>query len=471
MRDYLIFIPELYTLAVALVFLVLAMARPDHRRDQTVAVLAAGVGVLVCLTGVFFRGELFFDTYRVDLFSQVFKVMLLTGLFFVLVMCKELEGVAESFRSEFYLLLFVCTLSMMMLVSSVHLLTVYVALELSSYSLYILVFLRKERELGAPAGIQYFLMGATASAIMLFGLAFLYAAAGSAYLSELIRVLPGIIDQPWVTLGLLMTLCGFFFKLALFPFHFWAPVAYYAAPNQTAAYIATASKVAAIGVLVRFTAFGAGSEYLVHVLVVLSVASMTVGNLAALVQKDFKKLLAYSSVAHAGYVLIGVVSLSPEGYASVLYYAAAVLVMKFTCFLVLIQASPDGGNLPLSGLAGLHRRSPLLAMALMLALFGLAGIPPTIGFTAKLLVFLAAMDKGLLVLVIIAMINVTVSLYYYLLVVKAAYLDEPPETPAPLTLSLPVRTLTIVLVVLTVLGGIYPNPLMNLARDAAAALM
>lgn len=471
MQDYLIFLPELYTLAASLVFLVLAMMRPNHRRDQTVAVLAAGAGVLLCLTGVSLQGELFFDTYRVDLFSQVVKVLLLTGLFFVLVLCDELEGVAASFRSEFYLLLFVCTLAMMMLVSSVHLLTVYIALELSSYSLYILVFLRRERGVGAPAGLQYFLVGATASAVMLFGMALLYAAAGTAYLSEWARVLPKMLGQPWVILGLVLTLSGFFFKLALFPFHFWAPDAYYGAPNQAAAYIATTSKVAAMAVLVRFTAFGAGSPYLVHVLVVLSVASMTVGNLAAIVQRDFKKLLAYSSVAHAGYVLIGVLGLSPEGYASVLFYAAAVLVMKFTCFLVLVQVRPDGGNLPVSGLAGLHRRSPLLAMALMLALFGLAGIPPTIGFTAKLLVFLAAVDKGLLVLVIIAMINVTVSLYYYLLAVKAAYLEEPSEDLPPLNLSLPVRILALALVALTVLGGIYPNPLMSVARVAAAALM
>ena len=183
-------------------------------------------------------------------------------------------------------------------------------------------------------------------------------------------------ESPWVVLGLAMALSGFFFKLAVFPFHFWAPDVYQGAANQVAAYIATASKVAAIAILMRMVSLAGDSGYMVHVLAVLAIVSMTVGNLAAIVQKDIKRLLAYSSVAHAGYVLIGVLSMNPEGTAAVVFYALTVLVLKFTCFLVVVQVSPDGGNPTLANLAGLHRRSPLLAMALMLALFGLAGIPP-----------------------------------------------------------------------------------------------
>jgi NADH-quinone oxidoreductase subunit N len=267
-------------------------------------------------------------------------------------------------------------------------------------------------------------------------------------------------------------LCGFFFKLALFPFHFWAPDVYQGAADQVAAYIATASKVAAVAVLVRMAAVSSsGGDYLVHLLVTLSIISMTVGNLAAIVQKDIKRLLAYSSIAHAGYVMIGMLSMSQDGYAAAIFYAFALLVMKFTCFLVIIQVARDGANLSMADLAGLHRRSPILALALMMSLFALAGIPPTIGFTGKLLIFTAAMQQGYFTLVLIAMINVVISLYYYLLMVKAAYLLEP-ETDLPdLPLSKPMRLLVVLMVAAVGLWGIFPGYLVNMADAAARVLM
>lgn len=275
-----------------------------------------------------------------------------------------------------------------------------------------------------------------------------------------------------VAIGLVLTLCGFFFKLAVFPFHFWAPDVYEGAANQVATYIATASKAAAIAILMRTVALsGAGSAYLVHILVTLSIVSMTVGNLTAIVQRDLKRLLAYSSIAHAGYVLIGILSMNQAGYASAIFYALSLLVMKFTCFLVVVKVADDGRNLNVEHLAGLHRRSPILAMALMLALFGLAGIPPTIGFTGKLLIFTAAMEKGYFFLVLIAMINVVISLYYYLLVLKAAYLLEP-ETELPeLQISPSIKVLAGALISVMIGAGFFPTYLIELAKAAAQVLM
>ncbi|HYA02753.1 MAG TPA: NADH-quinone oxidoreductase subunit N, partial [Syntrophobacteria bacterium] len=273
-------------------------------------------------------------------------------------------------------------------------------------------------------------------------------------------------------LGLLLTLCGFFFKLAVFPFHFWAPDVYQGAANQVTAYIATASKVAAVAILMRMVALSGGTSiYLVKVLVALSICSMTLGNLVAIVQKDMKRLLAYSSISHAGYVLIGILSMTETGYASAIFYALAYLVMNLSCFLVVIKVAEDGGDLKVAQLAGLHRRSPLLAMVLMLAVFGLAGIPPTIGFTGKFLVFAAAVEKGYLGLVILAMVNATVSLYYYILIVKAAYLLEPDEEQAKLVVSTPTRVLTGILVTVMVVMGVYPHHFLEVARAAARALM
>jgi len=269
-----------------------------------------------------------------------------------------------------------------------------------------------------------------------------------------------------------MTVCAFFFKLALFPFHVWAPSVYQGAANQVTAYIATASKVAAIALCIRIiTLSGGNSTTLVHILVALVVASMTLGNLVAIVQKDIKRLLAYSAIAHAGYVFVGILSMNESGYAGAIFYASAYLIMSFTCFLVIVKVAQDGGNLQIVQLAGLHRRAPLLSVALMLGVFSLGGIPPTIGFTGKFLVFLAAIQKGYFYLVIISMINVVISLYYYALIVKAAYLTEPEEELPPVQLTVPTKLLTLVMIVLTIVGGIFPGKLYTLAEAAARALI
>ena len=474
MMKWMIFSPEIYYLLVGLWFLALSMLpRAKSRRNYFSALFLAAAGILVCLVTVKSEGFLFFNAYQINLFSQVFKVLLSLGLFLVICLCPNLTAVKAKHHPEFYLLLFVCTLAMMMLVSSVHLLAIYVALELSSYCLYILVALRRDKDMGIEAGIKYFLIGIFASAVMLFGLALLYGTTQATYVNEMAKVLPGVIHKPAVVIGLLLTLGGFFFKLAVFPFHFWAPDVYQGAANQVTAYIATASKVAAMALLIRMVALtgsAAAGNYLVHTLVALSIVSMTVGNLAAIVQKDIKRMLAYSTIAHAGYVLIGILSMGTPGYRGVIFYALALLVMKFTAFLVVVKVADDDRNLQIDQLAGLHQRSPLLAMALMVSIFSLAGIPPTIGFTAKLFVFLAAMERGYFTLVLIAMINVVISLYYYLLVLKAAYLLKPDVAVSKIQLSPSAKVLTIALIVVMVGVGIFPGYVLELAEAAARAI-
>lgn len=474
MMKAMIFSPEIYYLLASLWFLALSMMpRLKPRGKYFSALFMAAAGLVICLSAVRLEGSLFFDAYQVNLFSQIFKILLSLGLFLVICLCPNLTAIKAQHHPEFYLLLFVCTLAMMMLVSSVHLLAIYVALELSSYSLYILVALRSDRGMGVEAGIKYFLVGICASALMLFGMALLYGTTQAAYLRDVVEVIPAVIDKPAVMIGLLLALSGFFFKLAVFPFHFWAPDVYQGAANQVTAYIATASKVAAIALLIRMVALGSGEAgtYLVHVLAALSIVSMTVGNLAAIVQKDIKRLLAYSTVAHAGYVSIGILTMSQAGYSAAIFYALAFLVMKYTAFLVVVKVAEDDRNLQIAQLAGLHRRSPLLAMALMVAIFSLAGIPPTIGFAGKLFLFVAAMERGYFSLVLIAMINVVISLYYYLLVLKAAYLVEPDQKLPELRISPAVKMLTAALIAAMVTVGIFPTYVLKLAEAACRALM
>jgi NADH-quinone oxidoreductase subunit N len=448
MMKAIIFSPEIYYLLASLWFVALSiMPRLKSRGKYLSALSLAGAGVVICLISIRLEGSLFFNAYQVDFLSQLFKVLLYLG---------------------------VCTLAMMLLVSSVHLLTIYVALELSSYSLYILVALKRGRGLGIEAGIKYFLVGISASALMVFGLALLYGTTQATYLKDITAVIPAVMANPAVMLGLLLALSGFFFKLAIFPFHFWAPDVYQGAANQVTAYIATASKVAAIALLVRMVALTGRIEantYLVHVLVTLSIVSMTVGNLAAIVQKDINRLLAYSTVAHAGYVSIGILSMNPTGYSSAIFYAVALLLMKYTAFLVVVKVTDDNRNLQIDQLAGLHQRSPLLAMALMVSIFSLAGIPPTIGFTGKLFVFVAAMERGYFTLVLIAMINVVISLYYYLLVIKAAYLTEPDKEMPELRISPAIKVLSGALIAAIVTVGIFPTYVLRLAEAASRALM
>lgn len=469
--NWMLFIPEFGLLAAGAVFLTLACLAPNARRDYTVAIVLAGVILVLTATGLEMNGTLFNNVYQVDLYSQVFKCLLAVGLFLVIFMCKELSGIASNHHSECYLLLFISTLAMMLLVSSMHLLALYVALELSSYCLYVLVFLRRETRWGLMSGLKYFLVGICASAIMLFGIALIYGATGAMHLDDLGQVPLALMGSPMVAAGVLMILGGLFFKLAVFPFHFWAPDAYEGAPNQVAAFISTVSKVAAIAVLVRLVSISQGMEAsLANGLIAIAIITMTVGNLAAIGQTDFKRLMAYSSIAQAGYLMLGLLCMTPAGYTGSIFYVAGVLAMKFTCFMVMIKVADDGRNLQIAELAGLHRRSPLLAMALMMALFGLAGIPPTIGFSGKLVIFKAAIEQGYLLLVIIAMINVVISLYYYLRVLKAAYLDEAPNEPPALVLSYPSRVLAIVMVMVIVGIGFYPTALLDLVQAATQGL-
>ncbi|MGO9373685.1 MAG: NADH-quinone oxidoreductase subunit N [Syntrophobacteraceae bacterium] len=472
MTDFMLFLPELFFIFGALLFFIFSLRKTaDPAGYHRWAIFLAGIGLLVTVVSSRQEGMLFFNCYRVDLFSQIFKILLALGTVWVIFSSSELKGIDSRQHCEYYFLLFVCTLAMMMLVSSVELLTIYVSIELSSYSLYLLVPMRRHADHYIETGIKYFMIGVTSSALMLFGISLLFGMAHTTYVPQIIKTLPSLITQPAAVIGLVLALSGFFFKLALFPFHIWAPDVYQGSANQVTAYIATASKMAAAAMIIRFTGLSAGaSPGMIKLLIVLSIFSMTFGNLVALIQKDVKRLLAYSSIAHAGYIMVGILSMSERGYASAIYYAAAYLIMNYSVFMVIMKLADDGHNLQIKELAGLHKRSPLLAMTLMIGLFGLAGIPPTAGFTGKFLVFAAALQKGYLFLVIIGMINATISLYYYLIIIKAAYLLKPVNEYPALQVDSWTRYLSIALVIMMIYLGIFPDQFLSLTEAAARTL-
>jgi len=470
--NYGLFLPEIYLLLTALVFFCRSLWKSSPRLNQRTALILSGIGLIITVYSINMTGDLFYNAYRIDLFSQVFKCLISLGLFLVIVIGQNLKSIEERFQPEFFMFLNICSLGLMMMVSSIELLTLFIAMELSSYSLYILIPVRKEINVGKmEAAIKYILFGAGATGIMLFGMSYLFGMTHSTYMVDILKMMPELVHQPVAVIGVLFILCGFFFKLAVVPFHFWTPDVYEGAANITVSFIATMPKLAAMALLLRVVSLaGAGAADLIKVLVLLAVVSMTFGNLAALVQKDFKRLLAYSSIAHAGYVMLGALTMNTIGFAAAVYHITAYLLMNLACFLVLCSVSRDGENVMIRDLSGLYRRSPLLALTLAVGAFALAGIPPTAGFTGKFFLFTAALSQGHLALVIIAAVNTAISIFYYLNIVRSAYGKDPDGLP-DVPLSFSNRLLNYGLIMTIILMGALPTLFIELAKTACEKII
>lgn len=411
------------------------------------------------------RGLLFFNTYEITAFSQAFKFILSLSLFLVIAISDRTQSLSPEVRPEYFLFLSTATLGMMMLTSAAELITLFISLELASVSQYVLVPLRRGKLLNAEAGIKYLLFGAASSALTLYGLSFIFGSAKTLFFSEIAIQLPELMHNPVFYAGLFLTSAGFIFKLAAFPFHFWAPDVYEAASTQVTAFIATTSKAAAVAVLIRiFSVIAPTHESLSYILICLSIASMTLGNLAAMIQKDMKRMLAYSSIAQAGYILAGLLSQSHQGTVAVIFYTIAYLIMNFAAFMVTTRIASANDNPQIKSFSGLADRSPLLALTLLVSLLSLAGIPPLAGFTGKWFLFSAAMDKGHWVLVLVGVINSVISLYYYLMVAKEAYLGKSAEPS--LSLCLKTKVLSYVTIILLVIFGIFPTLLIQWSEAA-----
>lgn len=470
MGDLTLFLPEAVILLGALFAFVLSVVGAPYRLNWIVSLCVAAIGFGVTLAYLGAAGEPFFPgIYRVDAFSQVLKLGIVGGLLLTLLAAGNPASVRERARPDTPLFLFFSAIGMMMLVSATELLTLFVALELSAYGLYILAALHHKQRQGSEAAAKYILFGAASSAVTIYGISLIYGVAHTTYLADVMAA-PQL-TSPLGVAGVLLTLSGVLFKLAVFPFHAWAPDTYQGAPHEAATFIGTASKVAAVGILARLLLLGTPShETLAIPLLIFCVASMTVGNLAAIVQNDVKRLLAYSTVAHAGYIMIGLACFTVLGTASAIFYALVYVPIVFCTFLVVCAVGADGTNPTKQSIAGLYKRSPLLGAALLVGMFGLAGIPPTVGFAGKWVLFSAAIKSGLFWLVLVGAINATVSLFYYLRVIREAYLTPPSdETTIPVSPTLALAAWVSIGVVVVV--GFYPRPLWDLAQTAAHTLV
>lgn len=421
------------------------------------------------------EGSLFYDAYKVDFFSQLFKLLITFSALIVVMVDRGLPGIKAEIRAEYYLFLFMSVLGLVMLVSSVELISIFIALELSSFAVYVMVPLRSgggNFSLQSEAAIKYLLFGVTATGFMLFGMSYMYGLTGSTSLAVIVDKLTYLYNQPAALVAIVMVLCGFFYKIALFPFHFWVPDVYQGSANETTTFIATVPKLAAVALLLRITTMvNVDGQAIVGVLMIVSLASMFYGNLSALVQKDLKRMLGFSGIAHAGFVLFGLLTFNITGYSNGFYYIIGYVFMNLGCFLVICQISKDGENLLIEDLKGLHKRSPLFALTLLVALFSLAGIPPFVGFTGKFMLLLGALKQDYLIPVVLAAFNTAIAIYYYLSVVRVAYCSDPEGEYEGIKASFGMTLTSIMLIGVMLFMGLFPGIVLDVCAKAVKVIM
>lgn len=464
-------LPEALLLTLGGLVLLVDLAGGRRRRSALGWLTASGLAAVLVLTLVYGRpggGLVLGGMLRHDMAAFSFSVVFLFAAAVTALLSIDVAGVGD--RGEYYLLLIVATIGLCLMAAAADLIMLYLAIETASIALYVLAGYLKLDDRSTESGLKYFLFGAMASAVMLYGFSLLYGATGQTNLYLLAEAASSGGLSPLFLGGVVvLILVGFGFKIAAVPFHFWTPDVYEGAPTPATAYISTASKAAGFSVLLRFViAFVPGvSAPWLAVLAALAVATMTLGNVLAIVQTNIKRLLAYSSIAHAGYALIGVVALGAFGAATTVFYLAAYVVTNLAAFAVVILFARSTGSDRIADYAGLSRRSPGLALALLVAILSLAGMPPLAGFVGKFYVFAAAVEGGLTWLAFVGVLNAIVGLYYYLTVLKVVYLHRSPDEDKPIEIPRSYALALAACIVLILAIGVASGPWLEGASKAA----
>ncbi len=379
-------------------------------------------------------------------------------------------------QAEYYALLLCSTMGMIVMAASNDLITVFLGLELMSLALYVLVGFRRSRLESNEAAMKYFLLGAFASGFLLYGIALLYGATGTTNLPAMARFLAGspMLGNPLFVMGLVLLLVGFAFKVSAVPFHMWTPDAYEGAPTSVTAFMSVGAKAAGFAALLRVALNVMGDVHAqwVPVLSWIAILTMTVGNVTALMQANLKRMLAYSSIAHAGYILVAVIAGGRDGAAAALFYLVVYAFMNLGAFGILTMLGKDiDERVLMADVQGLGFRQPLLGLALTLFMISLAGIPPTAGFMGKFIVFKAALQQGLVPLVIVGVLNSVISLYYYLRVTVALYMQEPQGEPTHVSWAVPGTLALVAAAAVTVWVGLQASGLLEMAQRSVLGLM
>lgn len=469
-----LFAPELSlsVLAFLLIFLDLVIGRKTVLAWLSVGGLVVPAVLSLQLMGN--GGVAFSGTLVVDDFAVVFKLLFLGVAALVILASSDYVARFASFQGEYYALVLLSAAGMMLMASTGDLISIYVALETTGIALFVLAGFLKDAK-SSEAGLKFLLLGAVSSAVMLYGMALVFGLTGSTNLKAIALALGDDVgpNRATLLLGVVLLVAGFGFKLASVPFQMWVPDVYEGAPTPVTAYLSVASKAAGFAVVLRVFHSALGSPEISvdwsALFAVLSALSMTLGNVVAIAQGNIKRMMGYSSIAHAGYLMMGLAVVPQLGPSGVLFYLVAYGFTNLGAFIAVIAISDKLDSDAIADYAGMARRAPLLALALTIGLVSLTGLPPTAGFIAKIYIFNAAVQDGLVWLVVVAVVNTAVSAYYYLGVVKEMYLGEAPrEEPLATPMSLRVALLVAVAGVLAL--GVYPAPMIAIAESAVSAL-
>ena len=414
-------------------------------------------------------GTQFNDMFKVDNFSLFFNIIFLVSTILVALISLSYLGRDDRKQGPYYLLILLATLGMMLMAAGNELIIVFLGLELMSLSLYVLAGYFRDSPASSEAGMKYLLLGAFASAFFLYGIALIYGGAGTTNVPAIAEAITAPNKSPLLLAGMFLLIVGFGFKVAIVPFHQWAPDVYEGAPTTVAAFISAGPKAAGFAAFLRIFMEALPNLQVEWsgVIIVLAMLTMTVGNVIAIAQTSIKRMLAYSSIAHAGYILIGLAAANNDGVSSAMLYLLVYCVMNIGAFgAVILAKTEDGESLMISDYAGLGIRKPLLAMFMTIMLLSLAGFPPTAGFVGKFYIFKSAVQAGHIWLVIVGAVNTAISAFYYLRVVVTMYMREPEEElpfasyPSTLVVGLVLAAIGVLLI------GILPSLMLTPAQNS-----
>ncbi|GJL75820.1 NADH-quinone oxidoreductase subunit NuoN [Nitrosomonas sp.] len=463
---------EIFLLVMVCVVMLVDLAAGEKRRYITYLLTQAILLGCAFLTFISFSAETtytFSGMFVDDAMADILKIMVYVTVSAVLIYSYTYVKERGILTGEFFSLILFATLGMMVMISASHFLTLYIGLELLSLSLYVLVALKRDSIVATEAAMKFFVLGALASGFLLYGMSMVYGATGSLHInnvSEAIR--NGVGNHEVLVVGLVFIVAGIGFKLSAVPFHMWAPDVYQGAPTAITLFIGSAPKFAAFAFVMRLLIEGMGEMVAdwQGMLVILAVLSMAVGNIAAIAQTNIKRMLAYSTISHMGFLILGFISADWNGYSSSLFYVITYVLMTLGIFAMIMMLSRNGFEAEnISDFKGLSKRNGWYAFMTMLIMFSLAGIPPMVGFYAKLAVLQAVVNAGFIWLAVTAVIFSLIGAFYYLRIVKFMYFDAP-ETEDPIRVKSDVKVLISANGLAVLALGIFPQPLMGLSLYA-----
>jgi NADH-quinone oxidoreductase subunit N len=462
--------PELFLLLAVCVILIADLFVKEENRIVTYGLTQAALVGCIFLTWVWSTREpvyTFSGMFVDDLMSDVLKLLVCISVMLVLAYSRAYIAARGMFRGEFFALILFATLGMMIMISANHLLVLYLGLELMMLSLYSLVALQRDSATSTEAAMKYFVLGALASGMLLYGMSMIYGATGTLEITELAQLITeGSVIGPVLIFGLVFVVAGLGFELGVVPFHMWVPDVYQGAPNAVTLFVATAPKIAGFAIIMRLLAQALGAEQLVaewqQMLLVMAVLSLVIGNITAIVQTNLKRMLAYSTISHMGFVLLGVLAGDENGFSAAMFYVVVYVLTNLGAFGMMLLLSRSGFEAEnLVDFKGLNQRSPWYAFLMLLIMFSMVGIPPTVGFYAKLAVLQSLLNAGYLSVAVVAVVFSVVGAFYYLRLVKLMYFDAPEDT-APITPTGDVKVLMSLNGAAMLFFGIMPQPLMAL---------